>query len=60
MNYEELLKIIACPKCHSDLSLTEGRNGLICQACQVVYPIEDDIPVLLIDKAKPINREEVE
>jgi uncharacterized protein YbaR (Trm112 family) len=52
---QELLDILACPKCKGELQLTEKQDGLICQACKLVYPIREDIPVMLIDEAKPLT-----
>lgn len=54
----ELLEILACPKCKGDLTYNQEKNVLICKNCKVYYPIEDDIPILLIDSAKPL--EEIE
>ena len=51
----ELLEILACPKCKADVHLNEKQDGLVCDACRVVYPIKDDIPVMLIDEAKPLS-----
>lgn len=51
---KELLEILACPKCKGDLRLTENRDGLICDACKLKYPIKDDIPVMLVDEAEKI------
>jgi D-glycero-D-manno-heptose 1,7-bisphosphate phosphatase len=50
---KELLAILACPKCKGDLVLTRKKDGLICKSCKLVYPIKDDIPVMLIDEALP-------
>jgi uncharacterized protein YbaR (Trm112 family) len=47
----ELLAILACPKCKGNIQLTEKGDGLVCQACKLLYPIKDDIPVMLIDEA---------
>lgn len=52
---QELLKILVCPKCKGDLTLTEKQDGLICSACKLCYPIRDDIPVMLIDEAIKIE-----
>ena len=52
---QELLDILACPKCKGELQLTEEQDGLVCQACKLVYPIREDIPVMLIDEAKPLT-----
>lgn len=48
---KELLDILACPKCKGDIKLTEKGDGLICDACKLIYPIKDNIPVMLIDEA---------
>ena len=50
---KELLDILACPKCKGDIVLTKKEDGLICKSCKLVYPIKDDIPVMLIDEALP-------
>ncbi len=47
---EELLKILACPKCKGDVDLIDGK-GLLCRECKLLYPIKDGIPVMLIDEA---------
>jgi uncharacterized protein len=52
---QELLDILACPKCKGELQMTEKQDGLVCQACKLVYPIREDIPVMLIDEAKPLT-----
>lgn len=52
---KELLDILACPKCKGDIKLTEEKDGLICEACKLKYPIKDDIPVMLIDEAEKIE-----
>ncbi len=48
---KELLEILACPKCKGDIFLNRAGDGLICKACRLVYPIREDIPVMLIDEA---------
>ncbi|MEK6692591.1 MAG: Trm112 family protein [Nitrospirota bacterium] len=48
---KELLEILACPKCKGNIYLNEKGDGLICDACRLMYPIKDDIPVMLIDEA---------
>ena len=53
---QELLDIIACPKCKGPVQLNQEKNGLICQACKLVYEIRDDIPIMLIDEAKPVDQ----
>lgn len=48
----QLLEILACPLCKEDVKLTADDKGLKCVKCHRVYPIKDDIPVMLIDEAK--------
>lgn len=52
---KELLDILACPKCKGDVQLTDKQDGLVCNACKLLYPIKDDIPVMLIDEAIPLG-----
>jgi hypothetical protein len=54
---KELLEILACPKCKGDIVLNRKEDGLICKACRLVYPIKDDIPVMLIDEALPYEED---
>jgi D-glycero-D-manno-heptose 1,7-bisphosphate phosphatase len=50
---KELLDILVCPKCKGAIVLTKKGDGLICKSCKLVYPIKEDIPVMLIDEALP-------
>jgi uncharacterized protein YbaR (Trm112 family) len=52
---KELLAILACPKCKGEIQLTEKGDGLRCSACKLMYPIKDDIPVMLVEEAIPIT-----
>ena len=50
----ELLEILRCPKCRSKVELKPDQSGLKCinPECSLVYPIRDEIPVMLIDEAR--------
>ena len=52
---EELLEILACPKCKGNIHLNDTQDGLICNHCKLLYEIKDDIPIMLIDEAKSLN-----
>jgi len=52
---QELLDILACPKCKGDIRLDEGGQWLICDACRIKYEIRDGIPIMLIDEAVPLE-----
>ena len=47
----ELLEILACPNCQTPVTLVKNGTALKCATCKRVYPIQDDIPVMLIDEA---------
>lgn len=48
---EHLLEILVCPACRARVELKADGSGLKCVKCKRVYPIRDDIPVMLIDEA---------
>ncbi len=48
---KDLLDILACPKCHEKVALSEDGVWLICKSCRIKYPIEDDIPIMLMERA---------
>ncbi len=55
---EKLLEILACPKCKGDIRLKDDQSGLICDQCKLLYPIKDEIPIMLIDEAIKIDKPE--
>ncbi|MHB8736137.1 MAG: Trm112 family protein [Terriglobales bacterium] len=46
-----LLELLACPVDKAPVHLTADQSGLKCELCHRVYPIRDDIPVMLVDEA---------
>jgi uncharacterized protein YbaR (Trm112 family) len=49
---QKLLDILACPKCKGNLDYKPKEEQLVCNACRLIYRIEDEIPIMLIDKAE--------
>jgi uncharacterized protein YbaR (Trm112 family) len=49
---EQLLEILVCPADRAKVELKPDGSGLKCVECRRVYPIRNDIPVMLIDEAK--------
>lgn len=49
----ELLEILRCPKCKSKVEIDEKETSLTCEntECGLIYPIRDEIPVMLIEEA---------
>ncbi len=54
MNIDPALReLIVCPSCHAELADgADGADELVCTGCGLVYPVRDDIPVLLVDEAR--------
>ena len=48
---QELLDILVCPLCKTPVKLTSDGSGLKCATCRRVYPIKDEIPVMLPEEA---------
>jgi uncharacterized protein YbaR (Trm112 family) len=49
---QDLLNILVCPVCKAPVKLLADGSGLKCQQCRRVYPVRDDIPVMLPEEAK--------
>ncbi len=52
---EELLEILACPKCKGELEYRGDKDVLICHKCRLVYFVKDDIPIMLIEEAVSLD-----
>jgi uncharacterized protein YbaR (Trm112 family) len=46
------LDILVCPICKTRVELLSDGSGLKCVTCRRVYPVRDDIPVMLPEEAK--------
>ncbi|MGH8531637.1 MAG: Trm112 family protein [Gammaproteobacteria bacterium] len=55
---KRLLEILVCPSCKGPLLYKRAEAELICRACRLAYPIQDDIPVMLEDEARRISPDE--
>ncbi|HYV97400.1 MAG TPA: Trm112 family protein [Gemmatimonadaceae bacterium] len=51
----QLLRILVCPRCKGELEYRENESALLCHACKLKYPVRDDIPIMLVDEATPIQ-----
>jgi uncharacterized protein YbaR (Trm112 family) len=52
---QELLDILVCPVCKKPLVQKETGESLKCTTCRRVYPVRDNIPILLVDEAVTEN-----
>jgi len=48
---KDLLDILVCPVCKAQVVLKEDGSGLKCVECKRVYPVRDEIPIMLVDQA---------
>ncbi|MGH7695717.1 MAG: Trm112 family protein [Gemmatimonadaceae bacterium] len=48
---QDLLAVLACPRCKGELEYREKESALLCQRCRLRYEIRDGIPILLLDEA---------
>ncbi len=53
----ELLEILRCPQCKSTVQIKDDQSGLKCTnaECALIYPIRDEIPVMLVEEASKEN-----
>jgi uncharacterized protein len=49
---KDLLEMLVCPADKQPLEYRQNPESLKCTACHRVYPVKDDIPIMLIDEAK--------
>jgi uncharacterized protein YbaR (Trm112 family) len=46
------MEILVCPDCKSTLRADDANDELVCTGCGLIYPVRDDIPVMLVDEAR--------
>ncbi len=51
----DLLEILVCPKCKGELEYRKApAEELVCHRCRLRFAVDDGIPIMLIDEAKPL------
>jgi len=48
---QDLLAMLVCPVCKKPVVPNPNGQSLKCSECRRVYPIQDDIPIMLVDAA---------
>lgn len=56
----KLLEILVCPLTKTCLTYDRENNQLVSQAAGLAYPIQNGIPIMLIDEAKILDEEKAE
>ena len=52
---QELIDILACPKCKGALKLRDDQSAFECGHCKLAYPVIDDIPNFIVEEAQPVK-----
>jgi len=52
-----LLDILVCPECRATLFVDHDADELVCNTCQLAYPVRADIPIMLVDEARSLRQE---
>ncbi|MEW5913877.1 MAG: Trm112 family protein [Thermodesulfobacteriota bacterium] len=52
---QDLLDLLACPQCKQPVQLSPDGAWLVCATCRLRYEIKDDIPIMLVDEARPLE-----
>ena len=47
----DLLRILRCPACRGELA-PPADDEIACLSCGLVYPVRNEVPVLLVDEAR--------
>ncbi len=56
---KDLVELLRCPcDVHAEIEYKERRQVILCQQCGVVFPVRDNIPVMLLDEARPPRGQE--
>ncbi|HET6413771.1 MAG TPA: Trm112 family protein [Anaeromyxobacter sp.] len=51
----ELKEILACPRCKGPLEFRDEAAEIRCLSCRLVFRVEEDIPVMLLEEARPLE-----
>jgi len=51
------IELIACPECQGRLIYDRSSKELLCEQCKLAFPVEDDIPALMVERARKLESE---
>jgi uncharacterized protein YbaR (Trm112 family) len=49
------LEMMVCPQCNGKLDYEKQNSELVCEKCQLAYPVNDGIPVMLVEEARKLE-----
>jgi hypothetical protein len=50
-----LLELLVCPQCKGELRYERSPESLVCERDRLRFEVRDDIPIMLIDEATPLD-----
>jgi uncharacterized protein YbaR (Trm112 family) len=50
------LEVLVCPQCNGKLDYHKQSSELVCESCQLAYPVNDGIPVMLVEEARKLDQ----
>ena len=50
-----LMEVLVCPQCHGTLQEDAANSKLRCEKCGLAFPVEDGIPIMLVEEAEKIT-----
>jgi|DewCreStandDraft_4_1066084.scaffolds.fasta_scaffold115459_1 uncharacterized protein YbaR (Trm112 family) len=57
---KELLDILCCPMCKGELVYDASANTLTCNACALVFPVKDGIPMMRPEDGVPLRKQDAQ
>lgn len=52
------IEMIVCPECNSKLKYEKASKELVCEKCNIAFPVVDGIPVMLIEETRKLDSED--
>ncbi|MFP4115875.1 MAG: Trm112 family protein [Candidatus Aenigmatarchaeota archaeon] len=49
---QELMDVLACPKCKGEVKLNKDENKIVCHDCRLKFSVEEGIPNMLLEEAE--------
>ena len=56
----KLLEILVCPVSKGSLDYNKDTQELICKNSGLAYPVKDGIPIMLVEKARAMEADELD
>jgi uncharacterized protein YbaR (Trm112 family) len=50
-----LLELLVCPQCKGELRYEQSPESLVCERDRLRFEVRDNIPIMLIDEATPLD-----